>query len=636
VNERFRLLPWLPRPPKEFRSIVRQLGLGPSLDYALLRKLAATELDVTQLGQLGKVIARHHDEIARDGTFLPIRLGLLGSHTLEFVEAALHATALRHGLLLSLTRAPYGQFAQAVFDSGSTLIPGTLDVILLALDSRALGIERPQLNDEAALAAVDAAISQIVSLRNGIRDRLGAVVAFQTLPLPADSLFGAFDARMPGSPRSMADAFNRRLSEVLLSGDMIVDIAFAAASVGLVHWHDPRAWHGAKLPCALEAVPLYADHVCRVLGAFRGKTRKCLVLDLDNTLWGGVIGDDGLEGIVLGNGSGTGEAYAALQTVALDLRGRGIILAVCSKNDEANALLPFRRHNEMVLKEEHIACFVANWTDKAANLREIATMLNIGTDSLVFLDDNPAERAIVRMELPEVAVPEVGEDPAEYPGLFTRAGYFEALSFSNEDRLRADLYRANADRLKLQSSVTNLTDYLASLEMTMYASPFDVVGRTRITQLINKSNQFNLTSRRYSEAQIEGAEKDPKKFTLQVRLSDKFGDNGIVSVIIFDKECEKWSCDTWLMSCRVLGRRVEEAVLAVVAKAARAEGAATLQGRYIPSKKNGLVVEHFAKLNFDCIASSDDGTTDWQLELAQYEAPMLPITIECSDKKTGR
>jgi FkbH-like protein len=331
-----------------------------------------------------------------------------------------------------------------------------------------------------------------------------------------------------------------------------------------------------------------------------------------------------------------GEAYAALQTVALDLRGRGIILAVCSKNDEANALLPFRKHNEMVLKEEHIACFVANWTDKAANLRDIAKILNIGTDSLVFLDDNPAERAIVRMELPEVAVPEVGEDPAEYPGLLMRAGYFEALSFSNEDRVRADLYRANADRLKLQSSVTNLTGYLTSLEMTMYASPFDAIGRTRITQLINKSNQFNLTSRRYSEAQIEGAEKDLKKFTLQVRLVDKFGDSGIISVIIFDKECEKWSCDTWLMSCRVLGRRVEEAVLAVVAKAARAEGATTLRGRYIPSKKNGLVIDHFAKLNFECIASSDNGTTDWQLELAHYEEPALPITIEWRDKETCR
>lgn len=632
MNERFSLLPWLPRPPKEFRSVIRQLAAGPSLDRALLRNLAATEMDVTQLGRLGKVIAAHHEEIAHDGSFLPIRLGLLGSHTLDFIEDALLATALRHGLLLSLTRAPYGQFAQAIFDSSSGLIPGILDVVLLALDARALGIHQPQFTSEGAVAAVDGAISQIVTLRNGIRDRLGAVAAFQTLPLPADPLFGAFDARMPGSPRSMADAFNRRLSEVLLSGDMIVDVAFAAASVGLVRWHDPRAWHGAKLPFALDMTPLYADHVCRVLGAFRGKTRKCLVLDLDNTLWGGVIGDDGLEGIVLGNGSGAGEAFAALQTLALDLRARGIILAICSKNDEANAILPFREHNEMVLKEEHIACFVANWTDKAANLRDIARILNIGTDSLVFLDDNPAERAIVRTELPEVAVPEVGEDPAEYPGLLMRAGYFEALSFSNEDRLRADLYRANADRLQFQKSVTNLAEYLASLEMTMHVAPFDAIGRTRVTQLINKSNQFNLTSRRYSEAQIEAAEKDPEKFTLQVRLVDKFGDNGIISVIIFDKEDETWSCDTWLMSCRVLGRRVEEAVLAVVVKAARAEGAKALRGRYIPTKKNGLVVDHFAKLNFECISKKDDGTTDWQLELARYEIPVLPITIEWRDK----
>ncbi len=425
----------------------------------------------------------------------------------------------------------------------------------------------------------------------------------------------------------MIAAFNARLPSVLGRGDLIVDIAQVAASVGLAAWHDARLWHGAKMPFAPDATPLYADHVCRVIGAARGKSRKCLVLDLDNTLWGGVIGDDGLEGIVLGNGNGVGEAHVAIQRLALDLRERGIILAVCSKNEEANALLPFKEHAEMLLREPHIACFVANWNDKAGNLRDIAATLNIGTDALVFLDDNPAEREIVRRELPEVAVPEVGADPADYPAMIARAGYFEAVSFSDEDRARAEMYRANAERRTAQSSVTNLAEYLASLDMTMTALPFDAVGRARISQLVNKSNQFNVTTRRYGENDIEAFEHDPDKFTLQVRLEDKFGDNGMISVIIFDKGADAWRCDTWLMSCRVLGRGVEQAVLNEVAAAARAEGARALEASYIPTKKNGLVKDLFDKLGFAKAAEEADGTTHWALDLASYVPADLPIRI---------
>jgi FkbH-like protein len=621
------LLAWLPGPPKEFRSLIRAFAAQSNLDAGVLRRLAATAMDINQLTQFSRFVTDREKDIVATGGFLPIRLGLVGSHMLDFVADALPATGLRHGLMISLTRAPYGQVAQALLDPVAGFSPGTLDVVLLALDARALGIHQPRFTDDAAKAAVDAAISQLVTMRDAVRDRIGAVTAFQTLPLPADPLFGSLDARMPGSPRSMIDAFNRSLADIMLSGDIVADVAYAAASVGLVNWFDPRVWHSAKSPFALEATPLYADYVARVLGASRGKSRKCLVLDLDNTLWGGIIGDDGLEGIVLGNGSAAGEAFSAVQAMALELRSRGVVLAICSKNDEGNALQPFREHSEMVLKEEHIACFVANWSDKATNLRQIAKTLNIGTDALVFLDDNPAERAIVRQELPEVAVLEVGNDPGDYPGVVMRSGYFEALSFSSEDRHRADYYRANVERLQSQRSVTNIDEYLISLEMNMYVKPFDAIGRARITQLINKSNQFNLTTRRYNEAQVASAESDPRKFTLQVRLIDKFGDNGMISVVLFDKERETWLCDTWLMSCRVLGRRVEEAVLGVVIEAARAEGATALFGRYIPTAKNSLVANHFAKLNFVCVAANDDGCTEWRLDLAKYHQPSLPLTM---------
>jgi FkbH-like protein len=304
-----------------------------------------------------------------------------------------------------------------------------------------------------------------------------------------------------------------------------------------------------------------------------------------------------------------------------------VILAVCSKNDETNARLPFREHKDMILREDHIACFVANWTDKAANLRTIASTLNIGLDALVFLDDNPAERDIIRSELPEVAVPEVGDDPSLYPAMLARAGYFEAISFAEEDRKRADYYRANVERKSVAAAATNLGEYLASLNMVMTVAPFDAQGRARIAQLINKSNQFNLTTRRYGEREVAALEENPNKFTLQVRLTDKFGDNGMISVIIFEKLVDSWQCDTWLMSCRVLGRQVEEAVLSVIANAAHREGAGFLRGCYIPTPKNGLVAEHFSKLGFTKISQHPDGGTDWELRLADYAQPKLPIEI---------
>jgi FkbH-like protein len=288
--------------------------------------------------------------------------------------------------------------------------------------------------------------------------------------------------------------------------------------------------------------------------------------------------------------------------------------------------MPFKEHPEMLLKEEHIAVFVANWQDKANNIREIAATLNIGIDSIVFLDDNPVERGLVRDILPEVAVPELTEDPADYPGILARAGYFEAVGLSSEDLKRADYYQANAERVSLKK-IGNLGEYLASLDMVAAMVPFDAVGRVRIAQLINKSNQFNLTTRRYSESDVARFENDPGKFCLQIRLVDRFGDNGMISVVIFDRGEDEWRCDTWLMSCRVLGRRVEELVLAHVAEAAQNAGASRLIGVYLPTKKNSLVADHFAKLGFSKISDLADEGTEWALDLTTYTSPDLPLRV---------
>jgi FkbH-like protein len=620
-------MPWLLRAPGDFKARAKAVTNSVSPDEKELRRLAAFALDLNDLGTLGKTVGKHRELLISKMGFSPLKLGIVASHTMDYVATALPGTGLRHGLMVDVVLAGYGQAAQEVLDPESNFATQHLDFVLLAFDFRALGLSSLFLKKDEADEAVSAAINHISSMAAGVRNTLKATCILQTLVPPSDPVFGGLDARIPGSPRAMIERFNMRLlQEVAESNDLVVDAAFLAGKVGLDCWNDARGWHKAKLPASLDATPLYADYLCRLLGAARGKARKCLVLDLDNTLWGGVIGDDGLDGIALGQNSAVGEAHVALQRFLLDLRRRGVILAVCSKNEDTIARTPFRDHPEMVLKEDHIAVFIANWSDKANNIREIAATLNIGTDSLVFLDDNPVERGQVRQVLPEVAVPELTEDPADYISLLANAGYFEAIGLSEEDLARAEFYQANAERVSLQK-VGNLEEYLRSLEMVATISPFTAVGRVRIAQLINKSNQFNLTTRRYSEREVEAAENDPAKFCLQVRLADRFGDNGMISVIIFDKAAEEWSCDTWLMSCRVLGRRVEELVLAAVAEAARKAGASRLKGTYIPTKKNGLVVEHFAKLGFTRTGDVPDGGTTWVLDLSNYVAPELPMQI---------
>jgi FkbH-like protein len=454
----------------------------------------------------------------------------------------------------------------------------------------------------------------------------------QTVVPPMEPLFGSLDAAEPGSPRAMVAALNSRICKWTAEGsDVLVDAAALANAIGLQNWHEPAQWHASKLPFAQSMVPLYAELVSRTIAAIRGKTRKCLVLDLDNTLWGGVIGDDGLEGIRLGQGSAEGEAFLAIQRVALEYRGRGVVLAVCSKNDDAVAREPFRAHPDMLLREHHIAAFLANWNDKAGNLRAIAEQLNIGIDSLVLLDDNPFEREQVRRELPLVGVPELPPEPALYPRVLTWAGYFEAVTVTAEDRKRADFYQANATRSAALISSSEMESYLLSLDMLCTIRPFDGVGRSRIAQLINKSNQFNLTTRRCTESEVAAMETAPDKFTMQVRLADKFGDNGMISVVVFDKSADAWTNEIWLMSCRVLGRRVEEAVLAHVCAAARAEGAKCLIGRYLPSAKNRMVADHYSKLGFTLVDDSAGEGTVWMLELGRYQAPELPMQINAQD-----
>ena len=622
-------LKWLPTPPATFRQDVRalrqELEQGRDVEEALIA-LATHALDTDQLEQLAKMakLLAGRDKLQR---LASVRLGLVGAGTLGFAANAITASALRHRVLATVVLGEYGSVMQEAFDPEAAIRTTKLDLLLVAPDYRMLGLDRAVVGKAEAEARLDAAMATLRTIVDGLRSAAPGGVMIQTVVPPVEPLFGNFDLIDPGSCYNLVMTLNLRIARWAEEQKLIlVDVARVASWAGLERWDDPGLWHSAKLPFGLGSLPLYADVIARVLAAVRGKTRKALVLDLDNTLWGGVIGDDGVDGIRLGQGSASGEAFLAIQRMALELRARGVVLAVCSKNEDAAARLPFRNHPDMLLKEEHIAVFHANWTDKASNLRAIAETLNIGLDALVFLDDNPAERAIVRRELPMVAVPEVGDEPALYPRVLACAGYFEAVTVVDEDRKRADAYKANAERQALASS-SDLAGYLSSLDMTCDIRPFDSVGRARIAQLANKSNQFNLTTRRYTEAEIAAAEADSNRLTVQVRLADRFGDNGMISVVIFVKGHETWEAETWLMSCRVLGRRVEEAVLAHVARAARAAGARALVGRYIPTEKNRMVADHYGKLGFALVESSAEKGSVWRLDLDTYTEPELPMRI---------
>jgi FkbH-like protein len=608
-------LPWLPRASADLRARLRAIEDDADLDWGpRLQRLAGEYLGLNQ----ALTLAKAHDRLrarAVSPSLTDFRLGLVSTASTDFLKPFLVASGLRHGLSIQVIAADFGQLVQEALDPQSQINQAKPHAVLLAVDHRGLPLRRVGASDW-PLFATDVALEQLTLVRDGFRRNSGASCVVQTLPNAPALLFGSLDAATAGTLRAAIAAINAHLvRDVPERGDVLLDVDWLAQSIGLEQWYDDRHWYLARMACSQKALPLYADFAARTLAAVRGKARKCLILDLDNTLWGGVIGDDGLDGIALNPGDAQGEAFRAIQQTALDLRRRGVVLAVCSKNDEAIARQPFRSHSGMLLKEDDIAVFVANWDDKATNIERIARSLELGIDAMVLLDDNPVERAQVRAALPQVAVPELGDDPTDYPRLLLAAGYFEAVSFTREDLTRAHEYRSNADRERMLAGSRNLDDFLRSLEMRIQFASFNAAGRKRIAQLINKTNQFNVTTRRYTEQQVEAMERAADRYTLQVSVSDKFGDNGMISVVICDVSATRWSVDTWLMSCRVLNRRIEEAILNRIVADARAAGASQLVGSYIRTERNEIVRELYSRLGFAPGATAGE----WTLDLDQYQ-----------------
>jgi FkbH-like protein len=559
-----------------------------------------------------------------------IRLAILGSCTLSQLHGGIRVAGLRREIGIAIYEAEFGQYWQELADLDSDLYGFKPNVVLFALDARhlAAGIHAAMSEQDVDLAMeeVQARIRKCWRLA---KEAFGCPIIHQASIPSHPTLMGSNEFRLPGSRAAFITRLNAALRPMAESeGVDLLAMDDRVARDGLAVWHSTGIWHRAKQEISPAAAPSYGDLLVRIIAAKQGRCAKCLVLDLDNTLWGGVVGDDGLEGIVLGQGTALGEAFTAFQDYARELSRRGVILAVCSKNDEANALEVFEKHPEMLLKRGDIASFVANWSDKAANIRAIAAELNIGLDSLVFVDDNPFERALVRKELPMVAVPEVGDDPTDFPGILAEAGYFESVAITDDDRQRSGQYQSNRRREALRTSATDLPSYLSSLQMELVWSRFDQIGLARTVQLINKTNQFNLTTKRYTEAEVLDVIRDDGAFGLQLRLTDRFGDNGIIAIVIGRMQNEtRLLIDTWLMSCRVLGRHVEQATLNLIAAQARLLGATELLGEYLPTKKNGMVCDHYRKLGFVVTDEEAGGAYRAVRDLTSFEPIATVIDV---------
>jgi FkbH-like protein len=591
-----------------------------------IRRVATADLDYTAIQSLSRLYrkCRAHCQTGLQ----PLKLAVLSSSTttqlVEFIELFLFAG----GVAAEVYEADFGLFRQEIIDPNSNFYRFAPGAIYIATHWRDL-TRLPSIGDDAALvdALLAAEQAEWSELWRMAHDRAGCQIIQNNFDHPLWRQLGNHEMRHPASHGQFITRMNQSFQQSAPPFVTLHDIDGLSSSIGRRNWGDERFFHHAKIPCAPEHLVEYAHSVASVLLAQVGMSKKCLVLDLDNTLWGGVIGDDGLGGICLGQGDAEGEAFLAFQRYVRKLSERGVILAVCSKNNESVAREAFEKHPEMFLQLSDISCFVANWDDKAANIRSIARQLNIGLNSLVFVDDNPAERAIVRKLLPEVAVPEVGTDPVDFITALERNRYFQLVVLGKEDLNRTSYYLANAERQQTASSAESIESFLQSLEMVAKVGPINDMTLERSTQLINKSNQFNLTTIRRSAAEVQAIAKDPNWVTLTASLRDRFGDNGLISVILARVIEDAMEIDTWLMSCRVLKRNVEQMLLNELCTIARCRRLRILRGRYIATPKNELVKDHYLSLGFRTIAQ-DESRRSYELEVDRFQPIKTYIAVE--------
>ncbi|MCR5747526.1 MAG: HAD-IIIC family phosphatase [Lachnospiraceae bacterium] len=530
-----------------------------------------------------------------------VRLAVLGTCATQFLSQCIAGYAHLQGMNLRVFDADYNQIDAQLIDEGSETFSFAPDMILIYLATDKLYEDFLELDKEKRPSFASDTLKRIIRYWDMASKYSNARILQMNFSEIRDAGFGNLGVKVADSFTFQIRKLNVMLAEEMTKrkGVFPIDILSVQIALGNKAFYDPVLYYNAKVNVALNSWGYVAKEIYDVMDALAGHIKKCVVLDLDNTLWGGVIGDDGLAGIEIGE-LGRGHVFTDLQLYFKQLKDRGILLAVCSKNDEATAKEPFEKHEEMVLRLSDFAMFVANWEDKASNIRHIQQTLNIGMDSLVFIDDNPFERNLVRSMIPDICVPELPEDPAEYLGFLQNENLFEVASYSSEDADRTGMYQAEAKRRESEASFESIDDYLKSLEMIGEARPFEPVRYPRIAQLTQRSNQFNLRTVRYTEDDIARIADDKDRLTLYYTLKDKYGDHGLVSVVIMEKESEETAfIDTWLMSCRVLKRGMEEYIINKAVEAAANAGYTTIHAEYIPTAKNSMVKDIYTRMGFE-------------------------------------
>ena len=557
-------------------------------------------------------------------------IAILGGATTSNIKLILELFLLNHGIQPEFYESEYNRYYEDAMFDNLELESFKPDIIYICTSNKNI-VSYPRMADtsEDIQNLLDVEKEKYIGIWESLFRRYQCAIIQNNFEMPFYRLMGNKDASDIHGKVNFLTRLNMEFYTYAQEHNnfYICDINYISADYGLKEWSDPFYYHMYKYALNVNAIPLLAFNVANIIKSIFGKNKKGFVLDLDNTLWGGIIGDDGVDNILLGPEVPEGQVYTEFQKYIKEHTQLGIILNIDSKNDEKNALAGLS-HPYSELKKDDFVTIKANWEPKDLNLKQIANNINLLEESLLFIDDNPAERHIVTEQLPGVIAPEIGE-VHQYIQNIDRGGYFEVTTFSTDDFKRNEMYKENAKRAELQANFTDYTDYLLSLEMKGVIKSFEQMYTARIAQLTNKSNQFNLTTRRYTQAEIETLAVNSEYITLYGKLLDRFGDNGVVSVVIGHKIGDECHIDLWIMSCRVLKRDMEFAMMDTLVSACKKDGIKKIYGYYYPTSKNGMVKEFYKLQGFDRIKEDVHGNTEWMLEIdSDYENKNKVIKVE--------
>ncbi|MGN0683010.1 MAG: HAD-IIIC family phosphatase [Oscillospiraceae bacterium] len=558
---------------------------------------------------------------------VPLRIAVLGGSTTSDIIKVLEIFLRERGIAPTFYESEYAQYWNDAVFGNAELAEFKPELVFIHTTFRNI-TALPEIleSTESVEQKLESEYSRFEQMWTSIAEKFGCPVIQNNFELPPTRLMGNREVGCTYGTIDFVTRLNVKFYDYARSHKnfYINDINYISAAFGLDKWCDSRCWHLYKYALSLDAIPDLSYNLARIICSLMGKNKKVIALDLDNTLWGGVVGDDGQAGLEIGSETSEGQTFASVQKYFKEHKKLGVLLTVCSKNDMENAISGLE-HPSGVLKPDDFAMIKANWEPKTQNLSETASELNLLPESFVFVDDNPAEREIVRSMLPEVYAAEF-DTPEDSIRAMDKLGFFEVTTLSEDDAARGEMYRANAQRASLEKSFTSYEDFLKSLEMTAQIGDFSEVNIPRITQLTNKSNQFNLTTKRYTQSEMEQCAKSPDYIRLSGQLSDKFGDNGIVSVVIGRKEQSALHIELWLMSCRVLKRDMEFAMLDTLVEQCKAAGITEIFGYYYPTKKNGMVASLYETFGFEKI-SDDNGNTTWRLDTEGYSQKCGVISV---------